>query len=171
MFLIISTWLKHAPFPWFYLSLLRVQSRQVLWPFKFLFFSLTYLPNPGFRACRFVYTSFDIPHYRVHPAWSWVFLSMHLKIRGMCVSQAWDGVPAYPDIWCYTFACKQHMLAELGNDCICFHTKENIKTERKNPTSPQWISSPISYTYSYSNTFAGSLYLMIEKWDWLSSPF
>lgn len=72
-FLFTSTWLKHAPFPWFSLSSLQVQSRQVFWPLEFSCFSLTYLPSPGFTEHHFLYISTDIPHYCVHPAWSWLF--------------------------------------------------------------------------------------------------
>lgn len=52
--------------------------------------------------------------------------NMHLKIHGMCVSQAWDEIQAYPEIWWYSFACRKHMLIEFGTKRKKLNRKENI---------------------------------------------
>lgn len=131
--LAFSTWMlashlfQHVQcsIPWFFLFVASAVTPDHL-VIEFLHFSLAYLPNPGFREhyfCIFPLIFFTIACTQLNLGC--FFKNMHLKIHGMCVSQAWDEIQVYPEIWCYTFASRQHMLMEFGTQIKKLNRKEN----------------------------------------------
>lgn len=51
------------------------------------------------------------------------------------------GILAYLEIWCYAFACRQHMLVDLGNHCIYLHTETKLKQKE---STPLLLNGPIN---------------------------